>query len=77
VHITQIQRYENGKSQPTLEIIKKMAVAMTVSADQLLFNEEADTNLKLKVQFEAIKGFNEEQQNVASEVIDALILKYQ
>ena len=50
---------------------------MTVSADQLLFNEEADTNLKLKVQFEAIKGFNEEQQNVASEVIDSLILKYQ
>lgn len=28
VHITQIQRYENGSTQPALDIIRKLAITM-------------------------------------------------
>ena len=33
VHVVQLRRYESGSSQPTLEVIRRMAVALGVSAD--------------------------------------------
>jgi transcriptional regulator with XRE-family HTH domain len=35
MHISQIRRYESGQSQPTLDAIRKLAVALSVSADML------------------------------------------
>lgn len=40
IHITQVQRYEKGDAQPTLEMIRKLSKALTVSADELLFDED-------------------------------------
>jgi transcriptional regulator with XRE-family HTH domain len=40
VRVLQIRRYENGSSQPTLEVIKKMAVALGVTADELIFEND-------------------------------------
>ena len=33
VHVTQLRRYEAGASQPTLAVLRKLAVALSVSAD--------------------------------------------
>ena len=35
VHVAQIRRYEAGESQPTLDVIRKLAIALSVSADML------------------------------------------
>ena len=79
IHVSQLKRYEAGTSQPTLEIFRKIALALHVSADQLLFDpqerEVQDTTLKL--QFEAIAHLPEEEQYVLKEVIDGMILKYE
>ena len=37
MHVTQIKRYEAGTSQPTLEIFRKILLALGVSADEMLF----------------------------------------
>ena len=37
VHVAQVRRYEAGTSQPTLDVIRAIAVALGVSADELLF----------------------------------------
>jgi transcriptional regulator with XRE-family HTH domain len=36
----QIHRYERGTSQPTLDALKRMAVALNVSIDELVFEEQ-------------------------------------
>jgi transcriptional regulator with XRE-family HTH domain len=36
LHISPIRRYESGQSQPTLDAIRKFAVALSLSADMLL-----------------------------------------
>ena len=78
VHLTQVQRYESGAAQPTLEVMKKLAVALTASTDWLLFeDDERGPDDQLKQQFEALKQFDEDERRTALEVLDGLILKHQ
>lgn len=78
VHMTQINRYEGGDSQPTLEVIRKLAIALSVSADVLIFDEgEREPEDSLKFQFETIGRFDEEDKRVAQAVLEGLILKFQ
>lgn len=78
VHLTQIQRYEAGATQPTLEVMKKMSIGLSVSADLLLFDEEErGPDDALRMQFEAVKQFDEDDRRTAIEVLEGLILKHQ
>jgi transcriptional regulator with XRE-family HTH domain len=78
VHITQIQRYEAGQTQPTLDVVRKLAIALSVSADTLIFDDdERGPDDVLKLQFEAIKQFDEEDQQLAQGLLEGLILKHQ
>jgi len=78
VHLTQIQRYENGSAQPTLDIIRKLAIALSVSADMLIFDEsERGPDDGLKWQFDAIRQFDKEDRLLAEGVLEGLILKHQ
>jgi transcriptional regulator with XRE-family HTH domain len=78
VHLTQVQRYENGSSQPTMEVIRKLAIGLTVSADLLLFDqEERGPDEHLKLQFEAIKQFDPEDRQIVEGMLEGMILKHQ
>lgn len=78
VHLTQIQRYESGVTQPSLDIIRRLAVALSISADMLIFDEdERGPEDGLKLQFEAINQFDEEDKQTAYDVLEGLILKHQ
>ena len=78
VHLTQIQRYEAGTAQPTLEAIKRLAVALAASTDWLLFEEnERGPDEELKLQFEAVRQFDEQDRKTAIDVLEGLILKHQ
>lgn len=78
VHLTQIQRYEAGTAQPTLDVMKKLAIALSASTDWLLFEEdERGPDDELKLHFEAVRQFDEEERKTALEVLDGLILKHQ
>src|SRR3970040_1704949 len=78
ISLIQIHRYEAGSSQPTLEALRKLAKALRVSADALVFDQdERGPDEELKLQFEAVSQFGREEKKAAREVLDALILKHQ
>ena len=78
MHISQIRRYESGQSQPTLDAIRKMAVALSVSADMLLFEkDERGPDEDLKLQFEAVSRLDAEEKRVIRSVIESMILRHE
>jgi len=71
------QRYEHGSIQPTLDVIRRLAVALSVSADMLIFDEnERGPDDELRLQFEALRGFSPEEKQVAKTLLESLILKH-
>lgn len=77
MHVVQIRRYETNASQPSIEAIKKLATALGISTDALLFEEgERGPDDELRLQFEALKNFSPEEKQVAKAVLESLILKH-
>lgn len=78
LHVTQINRYETGDSQPTLDVIRRLAIALSVSADELIFSkDERGPDEDLRFQFEAVSQFDKEDKELARGVLEGLILKHQ
>ena len=76
VHVVQLRRYEGGTSQPTLDVIRAMALALGISADELLFDkDERGPDDALKLQFEAVTRFDPESKKVVQQVLDSMILQ--
>ena len=74
----QVHRYEKDNAQPTLEAIKRLAVALSVSTDELIFGaDERGPSDDLRLQFEALSTFDPEERAVAKVVIESLILRHQ
>jgi len=73
----QIHRYERGSSQPTLDALKRLATALNLSIDELVFEEgERGPDDELRLQFEAIQHFTPEEKQIAKTVLEGLILKH-
>lgn len=78
IHLTQIRRYEGGSSLPTFEILRKLAVALSISADSLLFDEdERGPSDDLHLQFEAAGRLDPEERRILKELIDGILLKHE
>ncbi len=77
VHVIQLRRYEGGTSQPTLEVIRKLAIALAVSADTLIFEkDERGPDEDLRLQFEAIARLDPGEKAVIREVVESIIIKH-
>ena len=79
IHVSQYKRYEAGASQPTLEVFRKITLALNVSADELLFesNERGPGDHEnLRLQFEAVAQLDSKEQAVVMELIDGMLLKH-
>ncbi|MFI4941518.1 MAG: helix-turn-helix domain-containing protein [Burkholderiales bacterium] len=73
-HVTMIRRYEANETQPTLEVIRKLAVALGVSADTLVFDEhERDPDDRLKLQFEAVSKLDEKEREAIETMIAGVL----
>ena len=78
LHINQIRRYEAGTSQPTMEGLIKLAKALHVSIDELVFDEsERGPSNKMKLMFEAIGNLNDKEQSIIQELIEGMLVKYE
>ena len=76
--ITQMKRYEAGASQPTLEVIRKLSQALRVSADELLFGKaQRGPDEDLRLQFEAVSRFNDDEKKVVKSVLEGLLLTHE
>lgn len=78
VHLTQIQRYESGAVQPTLDVIRRLAIALSVSADLLVFDkDERGPDEDLRLQFEAISRMSKDEKKIIKALLDGMILKHE
>jgi|SRR5208337_1327221 transcriptional regulator with XRE-family HTH domain len=78
VHVQQLKRYEAGSSQPTLDVIRNLAVALGASADQLLFGkDERGPDDDLRLQFEAVSRFSAEEKKVIRSLLESMILTHE
>lgn len=78
IHVNQVRRYESGKAKPSLEVLEKIALTLHVSLDWLVFGEDLrGPDDALKLQFEAVSQFDDEDKQTAQSVLEGLILKHQ
>lgn len=79
VHVTMLSNYESGRSQPTLEVIRKMALALDVTADELVFDKTERqpmvSDKELVRQWESIEDLPDEDKQVVKRVVAAMIVK--
>ncbi len=77
LHVNQIKRYEAGTAQPTMETLVRLAKELHTTLDDLVFGEEQrGPSDDLRLQFEALSQFDEEECKVAKAVLESLILKH-
>jgi len=75
---TQVYRYEKGGAQPTLDVIKRLAVALSVTADQLIFEEdERQPDDSLNLLLEGISKLDPDEKKMIKEIIEGILLKHQ
>lgn len=78
IHVTLLRRYEAGKTQPGLDALRRIAVALSVSADLLLFEEnERGPSDDLRLQFEALDRLTDDEKTTVRTVLDALLLRHE
>jgi transcriptional regulator with XRE-family HTH domain len=67
MHLSPLKRYEAGASQPTIDVFRRIALALNISADVLLFEtNERGPDDRLKLQFEALSHLDERWTPAAS-----------
>ncbi len=81
VHIAHLSRLENGKSQPSVELLRKIAQAFGVTMDYLV-DEEAEEaspvtikNKSLAKKLELLEHLDQEDQQTIINVIDSMLTK--
>ena len=75
---TQVYRYENGSSQPTLDVIKRLAVSLSVTTDQLIFEEnERQPDDSLALLMEGVSRLDSEEKFVIRELVEGILLKHE
>ena len=78
VHVTQLRRYEAGTSQPTVEVLRKLALALRTSADALLFDDdERGPEDDFRLQFEAIARLDDKEKDVVRELLEGMLIKHE
>ncbi len=77
LHVNQIKRYEASTAQPTLDALVRLAKALHVSLDALVFSDDArGPGNDLRLQIEAVQGFSPEEKAVTKTLLESLILKH-
>lgn len=77
-----ISKYENGVVEPTINNLKKLAVALSVTIDYLVFDGKRKEKIEdfdpvMKEQLLTISKMKKEDQKVINCLIDAFIKKSQ
>ncbi len=76
IHVSQLKRYEAGTSQPTLDVFRKLVLALHVSADILLFDKQRGPDEDLRLHFEAASKLDPDEKGVIKEIMEGMLLKH-
>ena len=81
VHISHIQRIEANNSQPTVDVLKRLAEALELSLDLLVFERASEVATRQMVdrelveQFAAVESFADGDKQAVKTILSAMILK--
>jgi len=81
VHPSQLHRYEAGTAQPTLDVVRRLCVALSVSADLLVLGEDHARGARKRGAFaerlgtaiETASYLSPHEQSVVAELIEAFV----
>ena len=69
IHVNSLKKYESEQTYPSLEVLKKIALALNVSTDFLLFEEhERDPSEEFVLQLEAVSQLPPREQQIIKDV---------
>ena len=78
LNISQLHRYEAGTSEPSLGALRRLAVALSVSADELVFGHTprgaADEQLRLA--FEATQFLDKRERETVTALLEAFLARH-
>jgi transcriptional regulator with XRE-family HTH domain len=78
VRMLQIRRYGSRAPQPTLDAIRRLALALGVTTDELIFDkDERGPDEELRLQLEAISRFDPEEKKIVEALLEGMILKHE
>ena len=73
LHVSQERRYEAGQSQPTLDVLARLAVVLGVSLDLLVFGEELrPRDRDLKRAFDDVARMAPKERATVLAVVEAI-----
>lgn len=80
VHVTMLSSYESERSQPTLEVIRKLALALDVTADELVFDKTERRpqmlDKELLKNWEKIDDLPDDDKLAVKRIVAALLVKH-
>lgn len=77
IHVSNIRRYEAGNSQPTLDVLRNLALALTTSADSLLFDDdERGPDDDLRLQFEGTRNLDNDEKDALKALLEGFLLRH-
>lgn len=78
IHVSQIRRYEGGRSEPTLEILRKLARGLGATGDSLLFDpdERGPQRENFRMRLEALDRLDDDEVKVVEQLLDGMLLRH-
>lgn len=78
-HVTQIRRYEGGSSQPTLDVLRNLALALHTSADSLLFDadERGPATPNFRLLLGALDTLDTAEQAAVVTLLEGVLMRHQ
>jgi transcriptional regulator with XRE-family HTH domain len=78
LNVSQLRRYENGTSEPTLAALRRLAIALSVSSDLLVFGEEGrlPEDQKLRLAFEASRFLDKRERETVTALLEAFLARH-
>lgn len=83
VAVSQIRRYEADKSSPTLNVVTRLAKALGVSIDELVFDKATGIaaskimDRELLEQFEMVSALDSDEREAVKKILEGVIVKHQ
>jgi transcriptional regulator with XRE-family HTH domain len=78
IHVSQLRHYEAGTSQPTLDVLRRLASQLAISADVLLFDpEERTIPDDLTHHLEAINQLDPDERHAIRTLLEGTLLRHQ
>lgn len=78
LNISQLHRYEAGTSEPSLGALRRLAIALSVSADQLVFGDtpRGPADDRLRLAFEATQFLDKRERETVTALLEAFLARH-